>query len=406
MAVIDWTTTGLIPQSGLIVWPLYDPLTSASGNIVDGSGNGYDLTQGTTPPVLTLNRLYGNPGWFFSGSSNPLQTIDDEFIAKTVFVLASATGSAFDLNRGLVSGLTTGDWLTSESSGTQFFSFGADYDYRKSDTAYADASMEAPLNETAELMEITHPDGITMDGLQIGQQKGLDSNARKWKGYFYELMMWDRELTALERQRVHLYFNVKFRTFQKGVPLYFPEKRLLANASTVILTRYVEVPKKHEKRTNTFEYDDGGKDYNTISDGLPEAWDYGVKIAESNARQADAYRTIFDRFSDAVGVNQPFYFRDKYDVVWSDVRVTDYSRTHDAHKSWVFDVLFNLESDLYESTSVYDPIDEVAPDTPGPFTVIEGTETPSIHLEWDASPDGTGTGDTLIDEDGETLYEG
>lgn len=345
MAVIDWKLTDLIPTSGLLAWHLYDPATSASNNINDASGNGKHLTGGGGSPVLTLNVMGGHPGWFFDGSSTPLATSSSAVVnAQHVFVLASATGTAFNLNRGLLSGKTSGDWLTSENAGTQFFQFGADYTYRKSDTAYADDSMEAPLNEEPELLEMTQiVTGVNMDGIQVGQQRDLDGGARKWKGYFFEQMIYNRQLTSTERRQVMLYFNIKYGTWSKGVPLFFPSKDLLTQTE-ILNNRFDDLEPDYEQITDKWTYEDGRPDFNEIAATAPFGWDYEYVIPEvpGNIAQAYAYREIFEAFNRQARLINPFYFTDKWGQTWSDVRIEEYRSSHEAHRSWVHEIRFRL----------------------------------------------------------------
>jgi len=355
--IIDWTLTGLIPTSGLLGWYLYNPNTSTGGNINDASGNGLHVVQASNAPTLVEEVLNGHPGWLFDGSTtNPLATSSSANQAtQHIFVVGSHTDATFNLNRGLLSGKTSGDWITSETSGTQFFSFGADYTYRKSDTEYADDSMEAPMSQIPELIEMTNPTTVTLDGFQIGRQKDLDSGARKWKGYFHEALIYNRVLTTNERRRVMLYMNIKFGCWSKGVPLYFPSADLLTGTGIVVPTRFLEVSPDYDKITDRWEYEDANEDFNEVAPTAPRGWEYGIQIAEQSVAQADAYRMIFDGFNDQARRANPFYFRDKWDQVWENVRIESYSRNHDAHKSWAHNVTFRLKTNTGTVLTAGDP---------------------------------------------------
>ncbi len=351
MAIIDWTLTGLIPTSGLLAWHLYNPTTSTGGLINDASGNSRHLVQASTPPALTLSVMNGQPGWYFNGTStNPLVSTGS-VTPYSAYVLASAEGAAFTAYRGLLSGTTTANVLTSENTGTKFFSFGPDFNYRKSDTEYADADMQAPMNNQAELIEITRSAAggfSSMDGIQVGQQ--LADTTRKWKGYFFEQMLYDRILTITERRKLMLYFNIKYGTWAKGVPLYFPSKDLVEGPTRSIDTgpvnnRFYEEPPDYGKVTDSWQYEDANEDFNEVASSAPRRWEYGYKIWKGgNIAAADAYRAIFDEFYNQARKANPFYFRDKYGKVWENVRIEDYDRNHSAHKSWEHDVLFRLKT--------------------------------------------------------------
>lgn len=348
MAIVNWTLTGLIPTSGLLAWYLYDPATSADGNINDASGNARHIVQASNPPTLVHESWNGHPGWVFDGTTaNPLATASSANIdTKHVFVFASHADAAFNLNRGLLSGKTSGDWLTSETSGTEFFSFGSGYGYRKSDTAYDDADMEAPMSGIPELIETTFDDAgyVTLDGIQIGRQRDLDTGARKWKGIFYECLIFNRILNGTERRQVMLYFNVKYKANAQGLPLYFPDASLLTNTTIIVPTRFREVPPEWEAITDSWRYEDGDEDFNEVAPNAPRRWEYNAQVVGGSQAQVDAYRAIFDGFNDAARRANAFYFRDKWGQVWDSVRVEDYARDHDAHKSWTHSVAFRLKT--------------------------------------------------------------
>lgn len=345
MAVIDWTLTGLIPTSGLVAWHLYDPNTSTNGRIDDGSSNMKPLIQAATPPVLTLNHYNGQTGWYFSGTSNPVATASSAVTtAKHVFIMASHEDATFSTNRGLLSGKTSGNWLTSDASGNKFFSFGADYDYRKSDVSYADANMVAPMSGIPELIEIKHTTtGVPMAGFQVGQQ--LADTSRKWKGYFYEQMIYDRELTLTERLQIHLYFNIKFGTWSMGVPRMFPDARLLTGTQVLAPTRFDDIEPDFDQITDSWEYEDGGEDFNEVSPTAPLEWEYEMKvIANGDIARGYAEREIFEGFYKAMRKVNSFYFVDKWNQVWSDVRIKSYQSTHSEHKSWQHNIVFRLRA--------------------------------------------------------------
>ncbi len=340
MAVIDYKLMGLIPSDALW-WHRYDAATSTNGYIADLSGNGRHLTSIDPPPLLTV--ATGQWGWYFDGTKSPF-TVTTSITPKHVFVFASATGAAFNLNRGLLSGLTTGDWLASNTSGTSFLSPGAAWDYLKSDTPYADAAMTAPMNEIPELIEITNATGVVMDGIQVGQQRNLDANARKWKGYFYESIGFNRILTETERLRVMLHFNIVSSAWVSGVPLWFPDKTLLTGTRVIAPTRFDDDEPEYSEITDKWQYEDGGEDFNEIGSVAPQGWDYEMQIAEGTAAQAYAYREIFDGFNRQARLVNPFFFRDKWGEVWSNVRIESYKSSHSAHKSWEHNISFRLRA--------------------------------------------------------------
>lgn len=137
---------------------------------------------------------------------------------------------------------------------------------------------------------------------------------------------------------------------------------------------YVE--RDYEQITDSWEYEDGGKDFNEVADAAvaPRRWQYVYDgLTPEQAEQ-------FDEFNDDVRLVTPFTFIDKYDVAWSNVFIKEYKRTHEAHKSWVVRVEFNLVG--YNSQILTAPtvsltdVDLVAGDV-----VVTGTVSESSTLK-------------------------
>lgn len=350
----DWTFAGLVPFSGLLSWNQYDPDDAADGAMNDYSGNGKHLVQASTPPSLVPGVMNNQPGWFFDGTSNPLKSASSASITvKHAFVLASATGAAFDAYRGLLTGKTAGPILISENTGTKFYNLygGGGMEYRKSDTLYTDTTLEAPMNERPELLEWQYSTGLALDGIQIGQDEA--DTARKWKGYVFDVILYNRILTTNERRRVMLYFNVRYGTNNRGVPLYFPSPDLLPER--VGWVRFREVPPDYDQITDRWQYEDAMEDFNEVANTAPREWEIGydvdnalnvstVTTGATPVEVADAQRAIFDGFNDQARRANPFYFRDKYGDVWPNVRIAAYDRDHDGHRSWRHSVVFRLRS--------------------------------------------------------------
>lgn len=375
----NWKATGLIPSDDLIAWHQYST-DSTGGNVLDFSDNGRHLTQGTTPPALQMNVLNGLPGWYFNGTTtNPLQNADD-VTPKHVFVLAAYEDAAFTLNRGILSGLTSGDWLTSETSGNEFFSFGAGYDYKKSGTAYADASMTAPMSGVAELLEMTNTSGVAMDGIQVGQQKNLDANARKHKGWWFEQLLYAEVQTGTNLDRIYYYFNVKWAQHLRGLPFYFPDTSFLPRIITqpIVHNRYDGTEPEWDKITDSWEYEDGRMDFNEVGDTAPRRWEYLYQNVPK------VQLPIFDEFWNQARKAYSFHFRDPEGVVWSNVHIDDYARPHDGHKRWRKEVSFKLIG--FGSEPVQEDVFAPCPVEDFVGTSGEG----SITYTWSAAADDCG----------------
>lgn len=96
-------------------------------------------------------------------------------------------------------------------------------------------------------------------------------------------------------------------------------------------------PRPWGDAVTSHQYDDGGMSFNRISNSVAHEWQLdfrgGLTAAETD---------VFDAFWDAVGIDRPFQFTDKFSVTWSNVRIKSYSRSHDKHKWWDRSVSFTL----------------------------------------------------------------
>lgn len=206
--------THLIPRTGLIAWHKYDAATSTNGNINDASGNGLHVVQASNPPVLTPNAWRGRPGWVFDGSANPLATASSSnLVPKHIFMIAAVHEAVFSTPRGLLSGKTTGDWLTTRKNGSDFYTFGSGYDYWKNDVAYADNHWAAPTGLIPAVIEVQNASGVTINGIQIGQQKS--NTARKFRGIFFEAIYGSAIWSEEERQNFFEYAAVMFNIWRQ-----------------------------------------------------------------------------------------------------------------------------------------------------------------------------------------------
>lgn len=330
----QWRDSGLVPTSGLLAWHMYEMGVSGHNIIYDYSGNGRTIDSASlNAPVLTSNVLYGQPGWYFDGTTTVPLNYTGSVTPKHVFILASHDDAAFNLNRGLLSGEITGDLLASNNTGTTFFDLAlADFGYRKSDVFYAQNNQQAPMSGRPELIEVAITGGTTLDGIQVGKQRNLAG--RIWKGYFFEQLLFNRILTSLEKDRVKLYFNLKFSQWKVGLPFYFPSDDILG--FTPRRSRFYAEPPMYDKITDSMEFEDAGKTFNEVADTPPRRWEY------SYLRRPPTQAVIFDAFYDQARITNPFTFRDKYGVEWSSVRIESYNRNHQRHLSMFNDCEFSL----------------------------------------------------------------
>lgn len=346
LTITQWRNTGLLPTSGQLAWHQYEMGVSGNEVILDYSGNNRHISCALgSEPALQTNVLYGLPGWYFNGTNTPLK-YTGAITPKHVFILASCEAAAFNLNRGLLSGVTTGDLLVSEATGTKWtdLGLGANFVYRKSDILYANNNLQAPVNGAFALMEVQSASGLTFDGIQVGQQTDWNgvahggATARRHKGWFIEQIIYNRILTDAEILRVKLYFNLKFSQYKVGLPIYFPSD----NFMNFKRRRFYAEPPMCAKITDSFEFEDGGKTFNEVGDVAPRRWEYDYTLVNTTASTDPGEVYIFDEFYNAVRLARAFNFTDKYGTTWDNVRIETYDRDHDTYKPWRQTVKFKL----------------------------------------------------------------
>jgi hypothetical protein len=156
------------------------------------------------------------------------------------------------------------------------------------------------------------------------------------------------------------------------MPDFFPSDDITG----IPRARFYAAPLDYKAITDSFEFQDGGKTFNEsgVPANAPRKWEYAYTCLDPD--QA----VQFDDFFNAVRYSQVFYFRDKYGVVWDNVRIEDYQRTHDAHKSWCVNVFFTLVG-FGSQPVIITPLD-----VPTGFVAISVTST-SVTLDWDTPPE-------------------
>jgi hypothetical protein len=290
----DWPGLELIPMDGLQFWHGFQDQVSTSSSVLDYSGlDRHLVAAGADPPSLNYNLNNGQPGWYFDGTNDPLTYSEPGIILRHVFVFAAFEETAFGTNRGLLTGPASGSVLVSKNDGSDdFYNFypGSDVTYKKSNAVYPEASMAAPIGLVPELMEWQRPSAVVMDGIQVGQQ--LADASRKFKGWWFGQMGWDRVLDYEEIRGVHLFWNLQQRAFRRGVPLYFPSGDIVP-AELVGPSRFIQIPRNWSDITQTKTYEDKGTDLNEIASDMPRVWDYAYDGLDKQKV------LIFDLFNDA-----------------------------------------------------------------------------------------------------------
>lgn len=135
------------------------------------------------------------------------------------------------------------------------------------------------------------------------------------------------------------------------MPTTFPHISL----TDAILQYWDAMPPDWQQITEKYEYEDGGEDFNEVADSAPKRWRYEVVCNGATHAQAKAIADIYDTFFDLVRYSQPFDFEDKYGTTWSNVRIEEYTRSHDAHKSWVIFCRFTLKGNSADYTDIDAP---------------------------------------------------
>lgn len=338
LSIQQWKDTGLLPTTaanGMLSWHQFEAAVSGHNIAYDYSGNGRNMSCGAgNSPQLTTGVIDGQAGWYFNGSRDPL-VWSGSITPKHAFVVASADEATFADYRGLLGGVTTGDMLVGNTGVNKFVDYTAT-GYYLSGFPYIGTNQLAPMKGVESLVEIQFSGGTAMDGIQVGKQKGF---ARLWKGYFIEAMLFNRVLSAAERKRVMLYFNLKYGLFRStALKLYFPSDDFMIFKRR----RFYAEPPMYDKITDSFEFEDGGKTFNERADTPPRRWEYTYELVNQNGSTRPAEVTIFDEFFDRVRYSRPFYFVDKFGVEHSNVFVEKYERNHSKNMPWRQSVSFSL----------------------------------------------------------------
>lgn len=323
--ITNWTKFNLMPPASEYFHAI------ENGVFADYSGNGRHLTSTLNYPEIIANVLGKNSAYYFDGTKDPLKITAPDLLLKHIFMVVKVDAATFTGNEGLLSDTGSNNILAGGGAGAvKFLNLSLGYSYFKNNVAHPESNLLAPMNQWA-LLEIQVPTGLSMVGFQIGRQLG--GGAAKYKGWYAESSAFSRVLSADERRAAILYYNLKFGAyFGTPITLEFPDSKL----TKIDYARYVDVPPDWDEITVSHKYQDGGKSFNETADAPPRRWEIGF-----TGLTYDQMR-IFDEFDARVRRSQTFDFTDKYGEKHSGVRVEKYDRSHDAHKSWIYEVNFKL----------------------------------------------------------------
>jgi hypothetical protein len=388
----DWKNYPLIPRDGLEAWHQFESGISSSFSINDYSGHDRHLICSSSgAPALTSDVLGGQPGWYFDGSSNPLVASGPVTGIKHIFVVLSFDEATFTNFRGVLSDETAMPILVSNNSGDTFVDQGfTSFQYRKSDVIYDPSSQKAPIDGGFAFLELIIPDGIDLDGIQIGQD--TSDTARKHLGYFVENLMYSVVLTDLGRFRLLNYFAMRYHLWQRAVdagPWVFP---FAANRGR----------SQAQDRENFLSEPYDGPLKALVRGDYKSKWSAGYALrVEAEFKAAEAFFREHYPITD-------FIFRDWHYYPAKDYQVRFASPLNEQGADTTY--RFNYTFDVLQTVPDVDPPVPV-PTTPPAvpeglrLTRLEGDASILVDWDWDASaPDptvpvmtpATGVTDTVI----------
>lgn len=218
MTYWQWKNMNFLPRTGMEAWHQYEPGVGGHNLVFDYSGyNRHISCSAGNSAILTPEVIGGQPGWYFNGSRDPL-AFAGNLLVKHLFIVASYQDATFpagdDGYKGLVSGKTAGDILTGNAGSDTFFDYGHTT-YRKADVIFAANNQKAPMFNQISVIEVINNTGISLDGIHIGQQRGL--TARKWKGYFIENLMYSDVKNDNQRLNIYRYFALRYHLWRLKV---------------------------------------------------------------------------------------------------------------------------------------------------------------------------------------------
>jgi len=281
-------------------------------------------------PTIAASAINGWPAVKFASSHDkPLTYVHSGTIGiKHVFVLAKLDAANFSAYRGLVSDAATNAVLLGDNGTTKFYDpTPAVVSYYKNGVSYAQNNMQAPANEWA-LLEISNATGWSLDGFQIGQDRG--TTGRRWRGWIIDPMFLSSVQSGAGLNRIRLYYALKYGIWRDSAgaevfPIYFPSPGVCPE---LMYYRYREIPFNWDGVTVKNTYDDDGASFSTTTDDPPQKWEIGYQGL--TLAQAE----IFDAFNDAVRRDRTFNFIDKAGATHTGVRIESYERNHESYKSW------------------------------------------------------------------------
>ena len=109
------------------------------------------------------------------------------------------------------------------------------------------------------------------------------------------------------------------------------------NTGNIPYKHYRLRPRDFGRFTDTWEYEDGGMDFNRRTSSPPYIWEIEFLEGRTEAEVAQ-----FDTFWEANGIDTTFDFTDPAGATHNGVRILEYSRSHAEHRRWEINVVFVL----------------------------------------------------------------
>ena len=194
--------------TGLLGWHKADALALADGAGVttwpDSSGQGRPLDIGAA--TFKTNVLSGLPVVRFDGVDDVLGTAVTTN-PRHIFVVAMYRLATFTTYAGLVGGVS---WLvlTGDGGTARWYPYEPESTTYHFDGVVATGMWPAPMNSEFAVMSVARHAGPWGFAFQIGQDRNIAG--RFWDGDVAEAIVYDRVLSAAERQQVESYLDAKW----------------------------------------------------------------------------------------------------------------------------------------------------------------------------------------------------
>lgn len=206
-----------MPKAYLQAWHAANKVVDDGSSIIlmDLSQNNRPLMVDDDLPEIQEDIANNFPGVYFDGTNKPL-VYEGELAVRHIFIVASFDGSTFSGNEGLLSDLSNSILCGAGNTTTKFLNIGfpAGFEYRIADVEFSQSNQSAPMDNIVKVIEVRIPSGLTLDGIQIGQDKNL--TARKWEGIYLESVMFEFIKTDYDVCQIYQYFAMKYHLWQEN----------------------------------------------------------------------------------------------------------------------------------------------------------------------------------------------